>query len=156
LRAGPWKADRSAVAHFLSPSTTMRSPGFRPSLITQSLPKRGPDISVLGKAGCYTLKVGRVTRPPFPLPIHLVPYNLTILVVKGRDYFAPGRLRSGFRRGRYGTRRGRSARRRKRSRWLRGHPSQQSPVSDRRNRESELHRAIESFSTSQNHHLIIS
>ena len=32
--AGPWKADRSAVAHFLSPSTTMRSPGFRSSLIT--------------------------------------------------------------------------------------------------------------------------
>jgi hypothetical protein len=114
--------------------------------------------SLLGGAGCYTLKmskVSRVARSPFPFSIYFVPNNFTTLVVKGWG-FQLGRIGSCFRRGRHRSRGRRWGGRSRRYLWLWGDPSRQSPVSDRRNRESELHGAVGSFSTSQNLHPIIS
>ena len=108
------------------------------------------ECSVLGQVWWHTLKVGRITRPPFPFSIHLVPNNLAAPVVERWNGFPPRRLFSGFNRARCGTRRGQRMRRRNRFLLLRGHPSRQSPVRNRRNGESELHRAIRFFSTSQN------
>ncbi len=40
-----------------------------------------PENSLLGEVGSWTLVVGRVARPPFPLSIHFVPNNFATLVV---------------------------------------------------------------------------
>jgi len=115
--------------------------------------------SLLGGAGCYTLKVSkvsRVARSPFPFSIYFVPNNFPTLVVKGWGCFQLGRIGACFRRGRHRSRGRRRAGRSRRYLWLWGDPSRQSPVSDRRNRESELHGAVGSFSTSQNLDPIIS
>jgi hypothetical protein len=134
------------------PRFTLRGVGPR---TVHQLKGRRFEISVPGEAGSWALVVGRVTRPPFPLSIHFVPNNLTSLVVKGRGCFQLGCIGSCFRRARYRSRGRRWAGRSRRDLWLWGDPSRQGPVSDRRNRESELHGAVGSFSTSQNLHRII-
>jgi hypothetical protein len=107
-----------------------------------------PEISIFGGAGCYTLKVlkvGRVTRPPFSLSIHLVPNNFTTLVVKGWGGLLSRHFRNGFGRRRDGSRRGRWAGRRGRFLWLWSDPSRQSPVSGGRAGEREFQWAIGFF-----------
>src|SRR5271165_6785927 len=84
-----------------------------------------PEISLLGEVGSWTLVVGRVARPPFPLSIHFVPNNFATLVVKGWSCFRLGRLRSCFRRGRYRSRGRRWAGRSRRLLCLWGDPSRE-------------------------------